>query len=508
MGRKRMFTSEVYEALQSGIAEDSVWGSITDFFSNISLRTQNVFSQIELEEDFSNMNSYLHDISDLNNYTEEKLKEIFLNVEAVDKRYEGIFLTQAETMNSYKTVIDKLTEAIGNKDFENSFDETAFLSSLSNGKHILLQTKWEEILSKPANEITQEEYLEAAELLVRVGDAELLEDMLNECYEYSDVEGHTVGYITVDVVSYQASEKLENLAKAVELVQDILVAQCIAENGGAQTRQVESAIQFNQLLQTFLPMSEALDIATTTNVQGEWKTSIDRLIEIEYNENGVLEMSFCQYPGENQVWIEQQQTVIAISPVVTGQSGESRIYDESFQYMADKIGTESWQSAVTQESISQILSACYGEIPGSGIVSAVEGIVMSGVNASQNEAVVEQCESIADLGVVADQFQLTYVSADVDGDVSSHAFSFYPSETTVNWVQAFNEYMQNGSGAKYKQGTGYNDLPEGELTVQYILECPDEVAEMLAILNVKRSDYSETEVYDEEMRKIYEDIKK
>lgn len=173
MGRKRMFTSEVYEALQSGIAEDSVWGSITDFFSNISLRTQNVFSQIELEEDFSNMNSYLHDISDLNNYTEEKLKEIFLNVEAVDKRYEGIFLTQAETMNSYKTVIDKLTEAIGNKDFENSFDETAFLLSVSNEKHILLQTKWEEILSKPANEITQEEYLEAAELLVRVGDAEL-----------------------------------------------------------------------------------------------------------------------------------------------------------------------------------------------------------------------------------------------------------------------------------------------------------------------------------------------
>lgn len=41
-------------------------------------------------------------------------------------------------------------------------------------------------------------------------------------------------------------------------------------------------------------MSEALDIATTTNVQGERKTSIDRLIEIEYNENGELEMRFCQ----------------------------------------------------------------------------------------------------------------------------------------------------------------------------------------------------------------------
>lgn len=506
MGRKRMFTAEVYEALQSGIADDSVMGGIGDFFANVSLGAQNAFSQFELEEDLGNINQYLHDISDLNNYTQRKLKEIFKNVESVDINYQRIFETQAETINSYKTVIGKLTEAISNKDFTNNFDTSAFLSSITNEKNMLLQTKWKDILSKPANEITQEEYLEIASVLVRIGDVEMLEDILNMCYDYSAAEGNSAGGITVDVVSYTANEKLQGLADAVAMVQGILLANCMAEGIEAQRGPLDNAILFNQLLQKFLPMSESLDIATTVNMSGGTKTSIDRLIELSYNEKGELELRFCQYPGKNQVWIEQQQTVITISPVVTGQSGENRIYDESFQYIAAALETGSVQSAMSEETIKQILSACCGTIPGSGMISAIKSILTAGTSAEANADLVKQCEEIASMGALTDQFQLTYVSSDVNGKAGLHTYSLYPSETTENWVKTFNEFMQHGSGEPHKQGSGYNSLPGGELTMQYLLEHPNEVRVILGEVydNIKYG--SESSKINDELIEIYQEV--
>lgn len=500
MGRKRMFTQEVYEALEKGIATEP----FRDFFSDIPLHVQDAFGDVWLEEDLSNMERYMRDISDLNDYTEEKLKEIFQNVEVVDKRYGGLFQTQAETIGAFDTVVEKLTEAISNKNFVTEFDNIAFFTSVAQEGNILLQMKWQEILQKPANEITQQEYMQLAELLVRSGDAELLEDMLNMCYEYSDVESRSVGGITVTVVSYRANDKLKELAEAVNVVMQILQASAM-EGLDIDNRTRENAIRINQLLQTFLPYSEALDIATTENMMGDRKVTSERLIEISYTDDGLLQLQFFQYPGKNQVWIEQESTVISISLAVTGKSGENLAIDESFQYMEAYMGNDTVGQAVSKELVSQVVSAFIGEVPGSSVVTSIQGFVSAGINAAENPT--ETCREIINVGILADQFELTYVSSDIDGEAGLHAYSLYPSETTQGWVDAFNEYMQNGGGAEHARACGYDDLPDGELTVAYLVTYPDDAYEMLRDLDFKLMYDSETSDYKNEIVNNYQELK-
>lgn len=498
MGRKRVFTEEVYEALEKGISTEP----FLDFFTDIPLHVQNAFGDVGLEDDLGNIERYMSDISDLNDYTAEKLKEIFQNVEGVDKRSGGIFQAQADTIDAFDTVVKRLTEEIGNKNFVTEFDDVAFMTSVAQEGNILLQMKWQEILQKPANEITQQEYMQLAELLIRSGDAELLEDMLNLCYDYADVESRSTGGITVTVVSYNASEKLKQLAGAVNVAMLILQASYMAGLDVEDTRR--NAIRINQLLQTFLPYSETLDIATTKNMQGDQKVTSERLIEISYTDDGMLQLQFFQYPGKNQVWIEQQPTVISISSPVSGQTGENQAKDESFQYIAAYIGNDTVSQAVSKEIISQALSAFIGEVPGSGVITSAQSLISAGMEAEKNPT--GTCKEIANVGQLADLFEMTYVSSDVDGDASLHARSFYPKQETAGWVAAFNEYMQNGAGAKEASACGYNNLPNGELTVEYLVTHPNEVCEIFNMLDEKARDDVELDGYRQDIIDIYKEL--
>ena len=499
MGRKRVFTTEIYDALESGISTEP----FLDFFTDIPLHAQDAFGGIGLEDDLGNIEQYMTDISDLNDYTVEKLKQIFLNVEGVDKRYGGILQAQVDTVQAFDTVVKRLTEEIGNKNFITEFDSTAFFTSVSQEANILLRMRWREILQKPANEITQEEYMQLAELLVRSGDAGLLEDMLNLCYDYSEVETRSEGGITVTTVSYNASEKLKKLADAANAVMMILQVSYM-QGIDIDENMRKNAIRINQLMQTFLPYSEALDIATTENMQGDRKVTSEKLIEISYTSDGLLQLQFFQYPGKNQVWIEQQPTVISISSPVSGQTGEDKSKDESFQYMAAYIGNDTVLQAVSQETVSQVLSAFIGKIPGSGVAGSVQSIISAGINATNNPTGV--CQEIADVGALADIFEMTYVSSDIDGNVNLHACSFYPKQETAGWVKAFNEYMQNGIGAKVASACGYNDLPNRNLTVEYLVTHPKEVCEIFSMLDSEAVNDVELDGYSQDIINIYKEL--
>ncbi len=499
MGRKRVFTTEVYDALESGISTEP----FLDFFTDIPLHAQDAFGGIGLEDDLGNIEQYMKDISDLNDYTVEKLKEVFVNVKGVDKQYGRILQVQVDTVQAFDTVVKRLAEEIKNKNFITEFDSTVFFTSVSQEANILLRMRWREILQKPANEITQEEYMQLAELLVRSGDAGLLEDMLNLCYDYSEVETRSEGGITVTTVSYNASEKLKKLADAANAVMMILQVSYM-QGVDIDENMRNNAIRINQLMQTFLPYSESLDIATTENMQGDRKVTSQRLIEISYTSDGVLQLQFFQYPGKNQVWIEQQPTVISISAPATGQTGENKAKDESFQYMAAYIGNDTVLQSVSQETVSQVLSAFIGEIPGSGVAGSVQSIILAGINAANNPT--EQCQKIKDIGTLVGMFQMNYVSSDVNGDASLHKYSLHPSETTQDWVKAFNEYMQNGRGAERAQICGYNDLPGGELTLEYLMAHPDDVCEIFKWLGEMENSDNGLASYSQDIINIYKEL--
>lgn len=108
------------------------------------------------------------------------------------------------------------------------------------------------------------------------------------------------------------------------------------------------------------------------------------------------------------------------------------------------------------------------------------------------------------MGLMCDTFQLVYVGTDVNGEVAQHEFSFYQSVETANWLEAFNRYMQSEEGEGAAKLIGYAGLPGGELTFEYIVEKPGEVADMIKCIE---EDYSVNQGFQTGIRNIYEEIK-
>ena len=84
--------------MQSGVSDD---GEILDFFSDIPLNISNFFNSLELEDDLSNFQSYLRDISDFENYTAKKIDDIFRDVINVDETYATIFRDFNDRMTDF-----------------------------------------------------------------------------------------------------------------------------------------------------------------------------------------------------------------------------------------------------------------------------------------------------------------------------------------------------------------------------------------------------------------------
>lgn len=299
-----------------------------------------------------------------------------------------------------------------------------------------VSTNWKEILCKPANKITEQEYMQLADLLIQTGDAKLLEDMLNQCYDYIGTENWYYDGRTVTVRSFHTNEKVKELTAAVNEKLLLLQAAGVGKEMEIDGQIKRNAICMNQLLQIFLPFSEDLDIATTENIFGEEKTTTERLIEVAYDSDRQLQLQFFQYSEENPDRENQQPTVITVSNAVTGMTGQSKMRDdgykdrERFPYMGESM----------------------------------------------------RFADVILMGAVIDTFDITYVSFEIKGMVNLHAYSLYPSETSQDWIRAFNKYMQNGSGAPYARPCGYTELPEGELTMEVFMTCPDKVCEMFDTL--------------------------
>ena len=501
MGRKRVFTEEVYEELKKGIATNSFF----DFFNDIPLYINNAFGEVGLADDLSNIENYLRDVSDLNNYTEKKLDEIFNNVKDVDAQYAKIFSAKSEMLKDYGTVLQKLTEAIGNKSFNTDFNREGFLASICEESNTMLQLKWQEILSRPQDTITDEEYTQLASLLIRTGDIHILEQMLNMCYEYSEVSTFSEGgYQTTVRVVYEVGEKLKKLAQAMNSVMKVL----LAYDKEAESVMVSRAIRYNQLFKVLLAHDDKLEIVSKMGQDGKTiETLNEKLIQISTNDEGELVIGY--YPYLTGVGFEhyavQEKRFLVISGVSSGSGAWQAVLEEAMNYINAYSGVDqNVMDAVSQETVNQIIGACYGEVPGVSILSALISIADTGVKAE--DTTIVKAEEIANIGNVLNQFEVLYVSSTVDDDMYQREFSIYPNITTQLKIDAFNEYMQKGSGKIYAADIGYNELPGEKLTFGYITEHPGKVANMLSLL-AKEQKEAEDILGGVELEKIEERMK-
>ena len=249
MGRIRKFTQEAYDALQSGVSDD---GEILDFFSDIPLNISNFFNSLELEDDLSNFQSYLRDISDFENYTAKKIDDIFRDVINVDETYATIFRDFNDRMTDFDTIINKLKESISDVNFENNFSKDGFINSLPKETENIIGVNWKNILDKDADDISDEEYNMIAEYIIKNGDADILEEILVDCYTIkkpkngernpvvfdNGIEGKTEKYW------YSLNKKYNGLSAAINRVTQIWIAIGYTSESDERNRWQHSIILF------------------------------------------------------------------------------------------------------------------------------------------------------------------------------------------------------------------------------------------------------------------------
>ncbi len=113
MGKKRDFTESTIKLMYDNV--DTNPGTVWDVFDNFFAWGKAFFTFDEqLKDDFSNLNSYLHYIEEMENITSQKLDEILQNVENTERDYSVRFKASTDEMirlgNDLSSFMDRMEE--------------------------------------------------------------------------------------------------------------------------------------------------------------------------------------------------------------------------------------------------------------------------------------------------------------------------------------------------------------------------------------------------------------
>ena len=344
MGRIRKFTQEAYDALQSGVSDD---GEILDFFSDIPLNISNFFNSLELEDDLSNFQSYLRDISDFENYTAKKIDDIFRDVINVDETYATIFRDFNDRMTDFDTIINKLKESISDVNFENNFSKDGFINSLPKETENIIGVNWKNILDKDADDISDEEYNMIAEYIIKNGDADILEEILVDCYTIkkpkngernpvvfdNGIEGKTEKYW------YSLNKKYNGLSAAINRVTQIWIAIGYTSESDERNRWISTAAQYNTFFKEF-GKNKDLVMVREIKLDGTIKELNSNLIDIKNNKAGDLTAVY--YPYFSQPTIIEGEVnnkkVMTTSFAGFDQGGQDDLANKGIKYIRANAG--------------------------------------------------------------------------------------------------------------------------------------------------------------------------
>lgn len=485
MGRIRKFTEEIYTTLQEyANSSNYEW-----LWTYISWEIQDAFSDVDLTEETDGYQKYLQGIVEINDYTSEKLHSIYSNVGSIDRTYGDILSQVNEEVRDYTTIIKRLRESIVDVNFEGTFSKPVFLTSVATEAQTMMMVRWREILKKSADEITEEEYAILAAYLVKTGDEELLEEMLIACYDVREVaEYQNGGGLTTTRVIYESPKKIEELAKAMQNLSNVWTAAQSLDYTGEDQSGAFRAVQYTLLLQKLAQHEEISMLSQQGIWSKEGRTLLEDIIEVHYDTktgavtatlcpyNEKLSGSYCDYAVE-----KNQKMQYTVSYPAIGSSAWAEIQKESHSYINAALSGDRAPEAMTEEAIKQILGVVKGMIPGADEVTAVMDIVNAGVKAevAAHDTTVQDSMALEDMGLMFDTFQLAYVGIDTNGEVKNHEYAIYGSEETANWIEAFNRYMQSEEGELATKLISYQELPEGKLTLEYLVNAPEEVAAMI-----------------------------
>lgn len=451
MGRIRKFTQEAYDALQSGVSDD---GEILDFFSDIPLNISNFFNSLELEDDLSNFQSYLRDISDFENYTAKKIDDIFRDVINVDETYATIFRDFNDRMTDFDTIINKLKESISDVNFENNFSKDGFINSLPKETENIIGVNWKNILDKDADDISDEEYNMIAEYIIKNGDADILEEILVDCYTIkkpkngernpvvfdNGIEGKTEKYW------YSLNKKYNGLSAAINRVTQIWIAIGYTSESDERNRWISTAAQYNTFFKEF-GKNKDLVMVREIKLDGTIKELYSNLIDIKNNKAGDLTAVY--YPYFSQPTIIEGEVnnkkVMTTSFAGFDQGGQDDLANKGIKYIRANAGVDkntNMLGTLSDSVVNQITSSLIGKIPGSGIISSVCDICDNSESKLETAETISVSEFANHIGWIVDEFGLICVANDVNENPETCKIYLYPGPETKKIVESYNKYMK------------------------------------------------------------------
>ena len=523
MGRTWKFTEQIYEELRenvekkittefpAGMLGAGEWGMCGNPFEKYA---------DEVERGISKMNTYVDMINEAEGFNKAKLDRVFNQIAEVDRNYGSQIKKCTEDIGHYNNVLEQLVGVMeqafsgssnGNAVFD--FDREAFRATVKADKNAMDIAYVDRILSKDVSQITEEEYMEIAALLINQGrDTTLIQYILNSGYlwNFTDVWESEFG------MSPEAVEGERQYSNAVFLPNEKYALLEAALKEFASTLVMNKPLdnastQYLDMLNNAIMYTNLLDMAWEHMYDSKWGYPIDTkeeyeklvlkdLFTIEYGTTSIGENAGFLVEIKNCYGFGAHYDLEILKPF-NSQSAPKGMDDLENAHinhylkldMSDRaylsadiinriLGTE--ENKIKNNSMKYMMDLLHlGDY--AGAVIKVSGLV-SGVSADfekhkEQQEVIDKFQKEGSLGSAIQTLDMYCSVGEYRGEENSAEITVYPTSVTEERIELVNRLLEEGN-EDYLKNVDVSNLPDGRLTVEFAIEHIDEVDKILDIL--------------------------
>lgn len=516
MGRTWKFTEQIYEELKENVDK-----KLETYFHTGLLG--NPFEKYAWEIDYgiAKMNDYVEQVNEADGFNRAKLDRVYEQIADTDKSYGNRIKKCTEDMKYYKNVLHQLEVVMeqalvgssnGNAVFD--FDREAFQTLVKDDKNAMDIAYVDRILSQDVAEITYDEYVQIAILLGNQtgNDTTLIQYILNSEYLWnfinvSELNGNGVAPEAEGMLSSGVmlpNEKYVLLSAALKEYAYQLVIHKVENHVTTEYLDIlNNVLMYSNLF----AMADDFLMDNTWNYligeEPEMKQSIlKEFFTIEYGEtsiggvdtkhSGIL-VTINGYFGDAELEILKPFNG---DSAITGLNDLEHTYINHYleldmsdeEYLNHALLNQLWDAgkdaamSVAYEQVTELL-----KIGGAGAVAVETGIGIIIGTAEDMKEHQEQKEAILQFeeeGSLASTVHLLELYCSIGNynhtfDGSKNAVvTVYPTSITEERIEMVNRLIEDGNKG-YLNKVDIESLPDGKLTLDFIIEHIDEVDKIL-----------------------------
>lgn len=280
---------------------------------------------------------------------------------------------------------------------------------------------------------------------------------------------------------YESNGKIEKFTGALYIIKEEYNDQVLNKENEEQSDKDDI---FGRAIQMY-EISSDLNNSGNIYLQKDKGEPLGKLIELNYKDED-KEWYLSYSPEKNDM-----MRVVVFKEVSQNGDAQLKLVNDSYKYLGvtDQDPLSESLNSIGETVAEDFLVSCIQATPVLGdklktvydVTSKAIDAIDPYTEAKKNKEAVE----IGELGTLVDFFDLMVVPVDVessgkegDEDDSGYSYSLYKTSSTQDRIDEFNNYMENNPlEAKFFE---YDKLPDGKLTLDYIIDNPEDVEEMVS----------------------------